>query len=129
MEHGGRPYSQSDAGPGGVGITAEDAGHRRFGHKPQEEGGQGDSELCAGEVTGQGLLEATYPASRSLTGLRSGIDSGPFYGNQTELGRHEEGVGDEKAPDGYQARPDGHAPLSLPIDGPGLGSVRWVGGS
>ena len=69
MEHGGRPDSQGDAGPGGVGITAEDAGHRRFGHKPQEESGQGDSELCAGEVTGQGLLEATYPTSRFLTGL------------------------------------------------------------
>ena len=129
MEHGGRANSQSNASPGGVGITAEDAGHRRFGHKPQEESGQGDPELRAGEVAGQRLLKATYPASRSLTGLGSGIDTGPVHSNQTELGRHEESVGDEEDPDGDQARPDGHALLSLPTGSPGLGPGRWVGSS
>lgn len=102
-------FGYADGGEGAVEYLRE----RRFGEHADDEGGDGDAELGAGELERQ-LLERAHhlegPAvtlGRGLLGLR------PLDGDEAELGGHEEAVGEDQQERGSEEQQgDGHAAAS-----------------
>jgi hypothetical protein len=113
-----------DTGDGAFGDTdggeraAQQPGERRFGEHADDERGDGDAELGAGELEGQ-LLERVDDRTGSSVALGGGLlGVGALHRDEAELGRHEEAVGEnqqERRPEEQQG--DGHAAASICREG------------
>ncbi|CAM5576163.1 hypothetical protein SMICM304S_11715 [Streptomyces microflavus] len=89
---GDRARGQSGGGEG----TGEQLGECRFGEHPDDQRGDGDAELGAGELEGefaQGFDDGTGPPV-ALGGSAFGV--GPVHGDEPEFGCHEESVGEDE---------------------------------
>ena len=73
-------------------LAGKDAGHRRLGHKAQQESRQRDAELGTREVQGEVAQQRLHPTGLRVGSFSRRLDPGPVYSHQAELGGHEEGV-------------------------------------
>ena len=89
-----------ETAPSGMPIARERAvqqlGERRLGEHADDQGGDGDAELGAGELEGQLLQRLDDPAGPpvALGGGLLGVR--PLDRDQAELGGHEEAVGEDQ---------------------------------
>lgn len=121
LDGGGEEHADhhGDAGHGPFGEArgregaVEQLGERGLGEHADDEGGDGDAELGAGELEGQLPQGADDGAGAAVARRGSAFGVRPVHGHETELGRHEEAVGeDEKECRGEQQKGDGHAAAS-----------------
>ncbi len=96
QRHGaGRGLAQPDRGEQRVEEARED----RFGEVAGDEGGDGDAELCPGELERQGAVCVLHLPGAQVAVSRFGVDGAAFEGGEGEFGRDEErgsgGQGDE----------------------------------
>ena len=89
-----------DTAPSGMPIAVmgplQQLGERRFGEHADDERGDGDAELGAGELEGQ-LLERVDDRTGPSVALGGGLlGVGALDRDEAELGRHEEAVGENQ---------------------------------
>ncbi|GAA3241973.1 hypothetical protein GCM10020256_65480 [Streptomyces thermocoprophilus] len=116
--HGGREQHTDDDGDTADGARGDaDRGERavqqlgegRFGEHADDQGGDGDAELSAGQLEGQ-LLQRLHDPVGTGVALGGGLlGVGPFDRDEAELGGDEEAVGEDEQKSGCQEQQgDGH---------------------
>src|SRR5690606_38451587 len=87
--------------------AVQEPGEGRYGEHADDDGGEGDAELGAGELEGQ-LLEGGDDAAGAPVAGRSGpFGVGALDGDEAELGGHEEAVGENEQECGCQEQQGG----------------------
>ncbi len=82
--------------PGGGERSGEELGEGRFGEHAHHQGGEGDAELGAGELEGEFAQGVDDGAGPSVALGGGALRVGPVHGDEPELGRHEESVGEDE---------------------------------